>query len=108
MDYVFIPLGGSRVRTGQIYVNLLVTMLVSGIWHGAGLNFLVWGAWHGLLVVLHRFWTQWRGLAPPDRPFYRSALCGAGTFIWVNLGWAFFCMDLPTAIAFFHRLLGGQ
>ena len=106
-DYVFIPLGGSRVPRDRVYFNLLVTMLVSGVWHGAGLNFLVWGAWHGLLLVLHRVWTSWRGPAAPDRPFYRSALCCAGTFVWVNLGWAFFCMDLRTAAGFFHRLLLG-
>src|SRR3984957_2077208 len=59
-DYVFIPLGGSHVPAGRVYANLLVTMLVSGIWHGAGLNFLVWGAWHGVLLVFHRGWTTWR------------------------------------------------
>ena len=107
-DYVFIPLGGSRVSAGRVYLNLFVTMLVSGIWHGAGLNFLVWGGWHGALLVLHRMWTQWRGPARADRPFYRSALCCAGTFLWVNTGWAFFCMDLSTASVFFHRLFWGQ
>jgi alginate O-acetyltransferase complex protein AlgI len=107
IDYVYIPLGGSRVQRGRIYANLFVTMVASGLWHGAGLNFLVWGAWHGLLLVFHRIWTQWRGPAPPNRPFYRTALCCVGTFGWVNIGWAFFCMDLPTAGAFFHRLLTG-
>jgi alginate O-acetyltransferase complex protein AlgI len=107
IDYVFIPLGGSRVHAGRIYANLLVTMLVSGIWHRAGLNFLVWGAWHGLLLISHRLWTAWRGPAAPDRPFYQAALCCAGTFLAVNLGWAFFCMDLETATAFFHRVLVG-
>ncbi len=107
VDYIFIPLGGSRVAFPRIYANLLVTMLVSGIWHGAGLNFIVWGAWHGVLLVVHRAWTQWRGPAPPRRPFLRVALCCAGTFLWVNLGWAFFCMNLPTAFVFFRRLLGG-
>jgi len=106
-DYVFIPLGGSRVPTGRVYVNLFVTMLVSGIWHGAGLNFLVWGGWHGALLVLHRIWTQRVGPAPAERPFYRTALCCAGTFLWVNTGWAFFCMDLSTVGVFFHRLLLG-
>jgi alginate O-acetyltransferase complex protein AlgI len=106
-DYVFIPFGGSRVRTGRVYLNIFVTMLVSGIWHGAGLNFLVWGGWHGALLVLHRMWTRWNGPAPADRPFYRSALCCAGTFLWVNTGWAFFCMDLSTASVFFHRLCWG-
>lgn len=106
-DYVFIPLGGSRVRAGRIYLNLFVTMLVSGLWHGAGLNFLAWGSWHGALLIAHRAWVQWRGPAPECRPFYQTALCCAGTFVWVNVGWAFFCMDLPTAGAFFQRLMIG-
>ena len=106
-DYIFIPLGGSRVKPFQIYVNLLVTMLVSGLWHGAGLNFLVWGAWHGVLLAGHRFWVQWRGPAPENRSTWQSLFPWAGTFVWVNVGWAFFCMDLPTAMLFFRRLFGG-
>jgi alginate O-acetyltransferase complex protein AlgI len=85
----------------------MITMLVSGLWHGAGLNFVVWGAWHGALLVLHRLWTMWRGPAPPARSFLRSSLCCAGTFLWVNLGWAFFCMDLSTATLFLRRLMVG-
>jgi alginate O-acetyltransferase complex protein AlgI len=107
VDYVFIPLGGSRVKPPRIYLNLFVTMLVSGLWHGAGLNFLVWGAWHGLLLVLHRWWLSWRGPARPDRSAIRIALSSTGTFLWVTIGWAFFCMDLPTAVVFFRRLLLG-
>jgi len=107
IDYVFIPLGGSRVANSRIWANLMVTMLVSGVWHGAGLNFVVWGAWHGALLVVHRIWIQLRGPAPPDRGFIRLAASWAGTFLWVNLGWAFFSMDLSTALLFFRRLVGG-
>ena len=105
-DYVFIPLGGSRVGATRGYANLLVTMLVSGLWHGAGLNFLVWGAWHGLALAAHRGWTQWRGPAAEDRSAFRNVLCMGATCLWVVVGWAFFCMDLPTAALFFRRLLG--
>jgi alginate O-acetyltransferase complex protein AlgI len=107
VDYVFIPLGGSRVAPFWVCANLIVTMLVSGIWHGAGLNFLVWGAWHGTLLVLHRIYVSFRGPAPLNRPAWRNAACCAGTFLFVNLGWAFFCMDLPTAMLFFSRLIKG-
>lgn len=55
-DYLFIPLGGSRVATSRIYFNLMLTMLLGGLWHGAGWNFLAWGAWHGTaLCVSHWF-----------------------------------------------------
>jgi alginate O-acetyltransferase complex protein AlgI len=107
VDYVYIPMGGSRVPTYRIWINLMVTMLVSGVWHGAGLNFIVWGAWHGLLLVAHRIWTDVRGPAPPDRSSGRLAVSWVGTFVWVNLGWAFFSMDLSTALLFFRRLVAG-
>ena len=54
IDYIYIPLGGSRGRGGQVYANILVTMLVSGIWHGAGVNFIVWGLLHGVMLAIRR------------------------------------------------------
>jgi len=102
-DYVFIPLGGSRVRPLLIYSNLLVTMFVSGVWHGAGTNFAVWGLWHGIMLSVHRFWRTYRGTGRSSTS--ARMLATATTFIFVNLGWAFFCMDLSTAGFFFKRLL---
>jgi len=172
-----------------VYLNVLITMFLSGLWHGAGLNFLVWGLWHGLLLVGHRAWSRWRsafsdtlgaltgqsgrgqnpaalalvaagtqyagpsGLltaapllslvsgrpgntvempaevrstltASESRAALGAATPGAGstepgssmagkilgfalTFVLVNLGWAFFCMDLPTSWFFFRRLFFG-
>jgi alginate O-acetyltransferase complex protein AlgI len=107
VDYVFIPLGGSRGSTAKIYRNVLLTMLLSGLWHGAGLNFLVWGLWHGALLCGHRLWSTWRGpqSAPPSWP---GRIAGwALTFVTVNLGWAFFVMDLRTATFFLRRLFLG-
>ena len=54
-DYVYIPLGGGRVSRFRTYINVFVTMFVSGIWHGAGLNFVIWGVFHALIVVVERF-----------------------------------------------------
>ena len=107
VDYVFIPLGGSRVSPPRIYVNVIVTMLVSGLWHGAGLNFVAWGLWHGLMLACHRLWQHLRGpqIHPPSRA--GLVLSWAATFILVNIGWAFFCMDLPTSLFFFRRLFIG-
>ncbi len=115
VDYVFIPLGGSRGGTAFVCRNIMIVMLVSGVWHGAGLNFVVWGAWHGLLLVIHRLWSRSR----PDR-LGRDGRTGGGfrtragtfaawalTYVSVNLGWAFFAMDLDTALLFFRRLLLG-
>jgi alginate O-acetyltransferase complex protein AlgI len=108
VDYVFIPLGGSRVRGARIYANLVITMLVSGIWHGAGMNFIIWGFLHGVMLAIHRLWRS-------VRPLPSGGLIGFGprvmawliTFIGVTLAWAFFCMDVSTAVFFFRRLFLG-
>lgn len=102
-DYVYIPLGGSRVSLLRTYINIVAVMLISGLWHGAGLNFLVWGLWHGLLLALHRWWRSWRGEASTaPLPVFASRIA---TLLAVNVGWAFFCMDLHTATLFYRRLL---
>jgi alginate O-acetyltransferase complex protein AlgI len=106
MDYVYIPLGGSRVSTSRIYMNLMVTMFISGLWHGAGLNFIVWGLLHGLMLAVHRWWRHGPGAVPSKRVMAR-AFSWAITFIGVNLAWAFFCMDIHTALFFFRRLIVG-
>lgn len=104
--YLFIPLGGSRTTASRVYLNVLITMGISGLWHGAGLNFICWGLWHGMLLVGLRVWRSIRGpIAQPSR--WRQFGAWLLTFTCVNIGWAFFCMDLPTAIYFFRRLSGG-
>jgi alginate O-acetyltransferase complex protein AlgI len=55
-DYLYIPLGGNRKGTGRIYVNLIVTMLLGGLWHGASWNFVLWGCLHGAALAAHRAW----------------------------------------------------
>jgi alginate O-acetyltransferase complex protein AlgI len=106
VDYIYIPLGGSRVALPAILANLLLTFLVSGLWHGAGLNFIVWGLWHGLLLCILRLYRTIRPEPLLPAPYGRYA-AWAATFVTVNLGWAFFCMDIPTALVFFRRLAGG-
>jgi D-alanyl-lipoteichoic acid acyltransferase DltB (MBOAT superfamily) len=60
-DYIYIPLGGSRRGTARMRSNLLITMLVGGIWHGASWMYLLWGAYHGVLLVVHKWLTKvWR------------------------------------------------
>jgi alginate O-acetyltransferase complex protein AlgI len=107
IDYIYIPLGGSRGRSGQVYANILVTMLVSGIWHGAGFNFVLWGLLHGIMLAIRRGWRQIRPM-PAGTPHVWSQM-GSWllTYVAVNLAWAFFCMDVHTALFFFRRLLIG-
>jgi D-alanyl-lipoteichoic acid acyltransferase DltB (MBOAT superfamily) len=63
-DYLYIPLGGSRWGRATTYRNLLATMLLGGLWHGAAWNFVLWGAYHGLGLVFHRAWLARRGNTP--------------------------------------------
>ena len=57
-DYLYIPLGGNRLGRLRTYLNLMLTMLLGGLWHGAGAAFVLWGFLHGVLLSLHRWWTQ--------------------------------------------------
>ena len=105
-DYVYIPLGGSRVKPPRILSNLMITMLVSGLWHGAGWNFVVWGAWHGACLCIHRLFRTFR-TAPEVPGTFGNVLSWMVTFSAVTLGWAFFCMDINTALFFFKKLAIG-
>lgn len=84
-DYVYIPLGGSRVVRYRIWWNLFLTMLVSGFWHGSAWTFIIWGAWHGILAVI------WRGFE--KREWYvklPKLLKQLVVFNLVAVGWVFF------------------
>lgn len=108
VDYVFIPLGGSKGSTFKTYRNVLLTLLASGIWHGAGLNFIIWGLYHGCLLSIHRAWQSigpGHGTRKAGR--FRAFAGWSATFSAVTLGWAFFAMDLPTACLFLNRLCFG-
>ena len=85
-DYIYIPLGGNRCGKFRMYFNLLVTMIIGGIWHGAGLNFLVWGIIHGLGLIVQKM-TAFIHL-----PFKRGIqfLSVILTFVFVSLAWLFF------------------
>ena len=87
-DYVYIPIGGSRCSKARNYWNILITFLVSGVWHGANWTFIVWGIWHGLAQIIEKAIGQQK--------------CGYGifgksikiiiTFLLVNFAWIFFRM----------------
>ncbi len=91
-DYLYIPLGGNRLGEQRRYVNLLVTMLLGGLWHGAGWNFLVWGGLHGLYLGINHLWRGWRG-SKPEASIAGLMVKGAGwaiTFFAVVVAWVFF------------------
>ena len=94
-DYLYIPLGGNRLGEKRRYLNLVVTMLLGGLWHGAGWNFLIWGGLHGGYIAINHLWQGWRGEASPRRvsiPLARALtiLSWAVTFFAVVIAWVFF------------------
>lgn len=82
-DYVYIPLGGNRGGENKTLMNLLLTFLIGGLWHGAGWTFVVWGALHGVALIIHRLWSK-LGLVMP------KVLAWFTTFLFVNIAWVFF------------------
>jgi alginate O-acetyltransferase complex protein AlgI len=94
-DYVYIPLGGNRVKVSRLYFNILVTFLLSGIWHGANLTFLIWGAVHGVWLILSHMTAQWRReirtfLGVERFPRALALFRIASTSLFVTLAWIFF------------------
>jgi alginate O-acetyltransferase complex protein AlgI len=82
-DYLYIPLGGSRGSDGATYRNLLLTMVLGGLWHGANWTFVLWGLYHGLLLAAYRAVAPWWDRRP--LPVRRTA-----TFLLVVIGWVLF------------------
>ena len=103
-DYLYIPLGGNRFGHWLEYRNLMITMTLGGLWHGAGILFIAWGVWHGLLLILYR-------AAPIDRYLIRS-LGRAGkmlsiflTFHLVCFGWIMFRAEPNTILPILHTIV---
>jgi D-alanyl-lipoteichoic acid acyltransferase DltB (MBOAT superfamily) len=87
-DYLYRPLGGNRKGPRRTHLNLLLTMLLGGLWHGAAWNFVLWGLWHGAALAIDR--ALRRGAATPDTSRLRSVLGWIGTLLVVGYGWLLF------------------
>lgn len=100
-DYVYIPLGGNRGGEVKTYRNLLIVFFVTGLWHGASWNFIVWGLYHGVFLLIERAglgkWLDRTG----------SVLAHGYTLLVVMIGWVFFrADDLPQALAYLQKMAG--
>ena len=91
-DYVFSSLPGSPRKTFNLYWKAVVTMLIGGIWHGAGWTFVIWGAMHGFGVAINQWWDQRRRRLKrkPRQQWWIKAICVFVTFHFICLAWVFF------------------
>jgi D-alanyl-lipoteichoic acid acyltransferase DltB (MBOAT superfamily) len=89
-DYLYFPLGGNRKGTGRRYLNLLITMVLGGLWHGAGWTFLIWGTMHGIGLVINHGWHSLRRLLGQD-PAHSTR---PGRLISVLLTFIFFTLSM--------------
>jgi alginate O-acetyltransferase complex protein AlgI len=109
-DYLYIPLGGNRLGETRRLVNLFLTMLLGGLWHGAGWTFVAWGALHGLALVVNHGWHALRGAprAGAQSSAARHALAVAGTFLVVVAGWVLFRAESFTAALKLYAAMAGS
>ena len=96
-DYLYIPLGGNRGPAWFVYRNIMITMLLGGLWHGGGWTFVIWGGLHGLALVIHREWMRRTEHSPQAHPLMRW-IAWPLTIYWVCVAWIFFrAVDLRHA-----------
>ena len=100
--YIYIPLGGSRCSKARTYRNIMVTFLVSGIWHGANWTFIIWGAIHGGLLIVERLTGLQKATA---NNVFTKGIRISFTFLLVNLAWIFFRMPaIEDAFGFIEHI----
>ncbi len=103
-DYLYIPLGGNRKGPLRTYVNLTIVMLLGGLWHGASWVFVIWGAYHGLLLAFER----WRGKESVYVKLPKQLRVGI-TFVLVLFSWVLFrCPTLSGAATYFKAMFGAS
>ena len=105
-DYLYIPLGGNRKGKVRTYINLMITMVLGGLWHGANWTFIVWGTWHGVILAIERFFGV-KGAPNAAMAIPKRLVLTLGTFIIVVIGWVMFrAENVSTALSFYKAMAG--
>jgi alginate O-acetyltransferase complex protein AlgI len=103
-DYLYFALPGNRTKV-MPYINLIVTLVLGGLWHGITWNFAIWGALHGFALAIQRGWQTWRGRWKPPVPWYKQVPAVAATYIFVCFAWIFFrSATLDQALSVLRRI----
>lgn len=107
-DYVYIAMGGNRRGNARRNINLMTTMLLGGLWHGAGWNFIIWGGLHGIYLVIHQMWRallEKMHISPSGSVY--AALAWLITMLCVVVGWVFFrATTLDGALSLLQSMIG--
>jgi D-alanyl-lipoteichoic acid acyltransferase DltB (MBOAT superfamily) len=111
-DYLYIPLGGNRKGKVRTYINLMITMLLGGLWHGAAWTFVIWGGLHGLYLAVHKVFTGKKVNTPEAKDVPKTwqqklvkLFCIIATFHLVCFAWIFFRADsLGDALVYISRI----
>lgn len=107
-EYLYYSLGGNRKGPIRTYINLFLTMLIGGLWHGANWTFVVWGAFHGIGLIAHKLFLKWKKnvrSAHNNTGLVSKGISIVMTFFVVTLGWVFFRADsLSNAITMFVQI----
>jgi D-alanyl-lipoteichoic acid acyltransferase DltB (MBOAT superfamily) len=103
-DYLYISLGGNRKGKIRTYLNLMITMLLGGLWHGASLRFIIWGGLHGIGLVINKLWSALFG-DRQKKSWFGRVLAIFITFNFVNFCWIFFrAPDFDSAILMMKQI----
>ena len=106
-DYLYIPLGGSRKGKIRTYVNLTLTMVIGGLWHGPSFNYVIWGLLNGLALVVHKLWCS----RPGEKKYniVTNLLSVLTTFCFISFTWIFFRAEtLSQALTVIRVIFSGQ
>lgn len=109
-DYLYFPLGGNRKGKWRRYANLMTTMVLGGLWHGASWNFVIWGFLHGFYLIINHAWVAIRSLIFPSKTNHviERALARMLTFMVVVIAWVFFRADTFGSAINVLKAMAGQ
>lgn len=112
-DYLYIPLGGNKKGKPRMYLNLMITMLLGGLWHGANMRFVIWGGLHGIGLVVHKLWAKMNlslnkhYSSRANRNIFFRFISVFSTFHLVTFAWIFFrAEDMNKALSMIRQIAG--
>lgn len=105
-DYLYISLGGNRKGKVRTYINLMITMLLGGLWHGAATKFIIWGGLHGAALAVHKLWMRYVPSISKKNTVLSKLLAGVVTFHFVAFCWIYFRADSVAKVKLMLNRIG--